>query len=100
MSNNVQNGHNNQSSDSRANLLLLVGGLFLLGGAMIRSGFELGNETADRVLRRYDRDIRRSERKARRAAKEKIKQEKREAKEQAKRERREFIKELFIGKET
>lgn len=46
---------------STAGEILLLVGVFALGGAMYRSGQDQGQRVANKILRRHDKDVRRLE---------------------------------------
>lgn len=48
---------------STAGELLLLIGVFALGGAMYRTGQDQGQRVANKILRRHDKDVRRLEKK-------------------------------------
>lgn len=74
MSSNNESGSYVTSSgpriDSGAMSAVFVIGMFVLGGAMIRTGYRLGIDAANRVLRRHDKTVRILKKEARRHEKE------------------------------
>lgn len=63
---------------STAGELLLLIGVFTLGGAMYRSGQDQGQRVANKILRRHDKDVRRLEKKTEKYLKKKEQNERRE----------------------
>ena len=74
---NAGNGIGAFLSSTAGELLLLIG-VFTLGGAMYRSGQDQGQRVANKILRRHDKDVRRLEKKTEKYLKKKEKDELRE----------------------